>query len=199
MRIERVDHVELLVPDRYEAARFYKVIFGFEIRRDLEFWAQDQNGPLMISPVTGGPKLALFDGEPPTSSDSGGFRRIAFGVSGADFLGFAERERIPTKSLLGLEPKDTLPNPRWIPAQLGATSHQHRARRIVLTFCKPSEQLFGNIKLAFSITVEGFGVRVRNLFEVRLAKRILDLEYFYRDIFAFNHDVVEESGRRWDR
>jgi catechol 2,3-dioxygenase-like lactoylglutathione lyase family enzyme len=90
MDIGRIDHVELLVPDRYEAARFYKAIFGFEIRRDLEFWAQDRNGPLMISPATGGPKLALFDGEPPTSTNSGGFRRIAFGVSGADFFRFAE-------------------------------------------------------------------------------------------------------------
>jgi catechol 2,3-dioxygenase-like lactoylglutathione lyase family enzyme len=73
MRIERVDHVELLVPDRYEAARFYKAIFGFEIRRDLEFWAQDQNGPLMISPVTGGPKLALFDGERQPPATLAGF------------------------------------------------------------------------------------------------------------------------------
>jgi catechol 2,3-dioxygenase-like lactoylglutathione lyase family enzyme len=90
MHIGRIDHVELLVPDRYEAARFYKAIFGFEIRRDLEFWAQERTGPLMISPAAGEPKLALFEGEPPGSTSSGGFRRIAFGVSGADFFGFAE-------------------------------------------------------------------------------------------------------------
>jgi hypothetical protein len=42
----------------------------------------------MISPKDGGPKLALFEGAA-IGKDSG-FRRIAFGASGADFLRFVE-------------------------------------------------------------------------------------------------------------
>ena len=88
MRIDQVDHVELCVPDRYEAARLYESIFGFEIRKELESWAEDPGGPLMVSPKGGGPKLALFQGEP--IGKESGFRRVAFGASGADFLRFVE-------------------------------------------------------------------------------------------------------------
>ena len=88
MRIDRLDHVELCVPDRHEAARLYESIFGFEIRKEFEFWAEDPGGPLMVSPKGGGPMLALFQGEP--IGKESGFRRVAFGASGADFLGFVE-------------------------------------------------------------------------------------------------------------
>jgi catechol 2,3-dioxygenase-like lactoylglutathione lyase family enzyme len=88
MHIDRVDHVELYVPDRNEAAQLYERIFDFEIRKEFEFWAEDTGGPLMISPKDGGPKLALFEGAA-IGKDSG-FRRIAFGASGADFLRFVE-------------------------------------------------------------------------------------------------------------
>jgi catechol 2,3-dioxygenase-like lactoylglutathione lyase family enzyme len=39
MHVDRVDHIELYVPDRYEAARLYEEIFGFEVRKELEFRA----------------------------------------------------------------------------------------------------------------------------------------------------------------
>jgi len=49
-RVDQLDHVELLVPDRYEAARWYERVLGLAIVSDYEYWAQDPNGPLMISP-----------------------------------------------------------------------------------------------------------------------------------------------------
>jgi catechol 2,3-dioxygenase-like lactoylglutathione lyase family enzyme len=96
MRIDGVDHVELCVPDRYEAARLYESIFGFEIRKELEFWAEDPGGPLMVSSKGGGPKLALFQGEP--IGQENGFRRVAFGASGADFLSFVDHFRSLVRS-----------------------------------------------------------------------------------------------------
>jgi catechol 2,3-dioxygenase-like lactoylglutathione lyase family enzyme len=96
MRIDEVDHVELCVPDRYEAARLYEGIFGFEIRKEFEFWAKDPGGPLMVSPKDGGPKLALFQGEP--VGQETGFRRVAFGASGADFISFVNHFRSLVRS-----------------------------------------------------------------------------------------------------
>jgi catechol 2,3-dioxygenase-like lactoylglutathione lyase family enzyme len=48
----QLDHVELFVPDRYEAARWYQRVLGLEIVREYEEWAADPRGPLMISKVT---------------------------------------------------------------------------------------------------------------------------------------------------
>ena len=47
--VQQIDHVELFVPDRYEAARWYQEVLGHEIIPEFEFWAEDENGPLMIS------------------------------------------------------------------------------------------------------------------------------------------------------
>ncbi len=84
-KVERVDHVELFVPDQYEAATWYTRVFGLEILPKYEFWASD--GPLMIG--AGSAMLALFKGDP--SGKWEGFRRVAFGVSGAGFLAFLDR------------------------------------------------------------------------------------------------------------
>ena len=78
MRVTQIDHVEIEVPDRYEAARWYRVALGFEICRDYEFWAQVADGPLMISTDDGKTKLALFDGQPQGSVRPVGIRRIRF-------------------------------------------------------------------------------------------------------------------------
>jgi catechol-2,3-dioxygenase len=36
MRVTQIDHVELEVPDRYAAARWYQTVLGFEICREYE-------------------------------------------------------------------------------------------------------------------------------------------------------------------
>lgn len=90
-RVQQIDHVELYVPDRYEAARWYEQVLGFEILRQHEDWASHPQGPLMLSSNGGGTMLALFQGEPPGASPEIGAVRVAFRVDGPGFLQFLER------------------------------------------------------------------------------------------------------------
>ena len=87
-RVEQIDHVELVVSDQYAAAQWYADVLGLTIMRDYEFWAAD--GPLMISSDGGSTKLALFQGEARDPSQ-GGIKRVAFRVSGEDFMRFLNR------------------------------------------------------------------------------------------------------------
>jgi catechol 2,3-dioxygenase-like lactoylglutathione lyase family enzyme len=86
-RVLQIDHVELFVPDQYEAAQWYEKVFGLKILPEFEHWAA--TGPLMISSDGGSTMLALFTGTP-TGADAG-FRRVAFRVDAAGFLAFADR------------------------------------------------------------------------------------------------------------
>jgi len=86
-KVSRIDHVEVVVPDRYEAARWYQQVFDLEIMSDFEFWANDASGPLMISSDGGETKLALFQGDAIGKAATIGFIRVAFHV---DADGFAE-------------------------------------------------------------------------------------------------------------
>jgi catechol 2,3-dioxygenase-like lactoylglutathione lyase family enzyme len=90
-RVQQIDHVELYVPDRYEAARWYEEVLGFEVLRQHEHWALPTGGPLMLSSDGGGTMLALFQGEPPGTSTKIGCVRVAFRVDGPGFLQFLER------------------------------------------------------------------------------------------------------------
>ena len=76
VRVDGIDHVELAVPDRYEAAEWYGDVLGFEIVDEFEDWAELGAYPLMISSDGGDTTLALFRGTP--SDGRGGFRRVAF-------------------------------------------------------------------------------------------------------------------------
>ena len=87
-RVSQIDHVELFVPDRYEAARWYQRILGLKIIPEYEHWGRNPNGPLMISTQDAATKLALFEGEAQGPSDTAGFRRVAFRVDGPAFLEF---------------------------------------------------------------------------------------------------------------
>ena len=90
-RVSQIDHVELFVPDRYAAARWYQQVLGLTVVRDCEDWAQDRHGPLMISSDDGDTKLALFEGHPDGSSDTAGFQLVAFRVPGTAFVEFLRR------------------------------------------------------------------------------------------------------------
>jgi hypothetical protein len=59
MRVNQIDHVEIEVPNRYEAARWYHAALGFDICREYEFWAETASGPLMIS-TDGARRRSLF-------------------------------------------------------------------------------------------------------------------------------------------
>jgi catechol 2,3-dioxygenase-like lactoylglutathione lyase family enzyme len=91
-KVQQIDHVELYVPDRYEAAGWYERVLGLQIVRECEGWAAD-GGPLMISSDAGSTKLALFEGRPapPPATLTAAFHRVAFRVSGGGFSEFLRR------------------------------------------------------------------------------------------------------------
>ena len=88
--VQQLDHVELFVPDRYEAADWYERVLGLTILKKYHHWATDPNGPLMISPDAGNTKLALFTGSA-SSEQRGGYDQVAFRIDGPGFVAFADR------------------------------------------------------------------------------------------------------------
>jgi catechol 2,3-dioxygenase-like lactoylglutathione lyase family enzyme len=86
-----IDHVEMFVPDRYEAARWYEQVLGLTIVPDYEEWAANPRGPLMISNDGGRTKLALFAGEPQGPRPTSGFHLVAFRVDADGFIMFLAR------------------------------------------------------------------------------------------------------------
>jgi len=89
-KVLQIDHVELFVPDQYDAARWYERVLGLQIVPAAEHWATE-GGPLMISSDGGSTMLALFKGEPTPSPQTAAFRRVAFRVKGAGFIEFLGR------------------------------------------------------------------------------------------------------------
>jgi catechol 2,3-dioxygenase-like lactoylglutathione lyase family enzyme len=87
----QIDHVELFVPDRHEAAGWYQRMLGLEVIPGFQDWAASPGGPLMISSDDGHSKLALFQGEPQSSRSTAGFYRVAFRVNARDFVEFLSR------------------------------------------------------------------------------------------------------------
>ncbi len=88
--VQQIDHVELYVPDRYEAAAWYKRVLGLETVEEFTFWAE-ADGPLMIRSPEGSTMLALFEGEPLGERAVIGFKTVAFRIDGAGFLQFLDR------------------------------------------------------------------------------------------------------------
>jgi catechol 2,3-dioxygenase-like lactoylglutathione lyase family enzyme len=85
-RVLQIDHVEFFVPDRFEAAKWYRDVLGLEIIEPYRFWSDDAQGPLMISSDGGSTKLALFTGRPQEGRETAGFHLVAFRVDGEAFL-----------------------------------------------------------------------------------------------------------------
>ncbi len=90
-RVLQIDHVELSVTDRYEAADWYKQVLGLEILPDYEHWAADPGGPVMISSDDGSTKLALFEGPSQGAKPIVGFYLVAFRVDACGFVEFLKR------------------------------------------------------------------------------------------------------------
>ena len=84
-----IDHVEVFVPDRYEAAVWYRGAMRLKVVEEWERMAVG-GGPLMISADGGKTMLALFEGEPRGCRETAGHHRVAFRVDGASFLKFVE-------------------------------------------------------------------------------------------------------------
>src|SRR5687768_14221439 len=90
-RVSQIDHVEVFVPDRYEAAEWYQRTLGLDIAPGYEKWAANPRGPLMISSDDGSTKLALFEGKPQKSGQTSGWHLVAFRVDANGFLEFVTR------------------------------------------------------------------------------------------------------------
>ena len=90
-RVLQIDHVELFVPDRHEAADWYCRVLGLQVVPGFEQWTADPRGPLMIATTAGGTKLALFEGQPQQSMPAAGFDRVAFRVDADGFIAFVRR------------------------------------------------------------------------------------------------------------
>jgi catechol 2,3-dioxygenase-like lactoylglutathione lyase family enzyme len=89
--VSQIDHVEMFVSDRGEAAAWYERVLGLKPVAEVAFWADDPGGPLMIATSDAGTKLALFAGKHPTGGPTDGFHRVAFRTDGAGFLAFLDR------------------------------------------------------------------------------------------------------------
>lgn len=88
MRVQRIDHVHVEVPDREVAAKWYGRILGLEPVKHLAEWAEHPQGPLILATPDGLPVLSLFArASKPVSRDT----TIAFRVIGLDFLKFLDR------------------------------------------------------------------------------------------------------------
>lgn len=93
--VQHIDHLEVSVPDRYEAAEWYQRVLGLEILKGPVWeWAVTlPNGPLFLGTGTsaGNLKVSLFEGEPLASRPPVGLTRAAFSVDGESFLRFLDR------------------------------------------------------------------------------------------------------------
>jgi catechol 2,3-dioxygenase-like lactoylglutathione lyase family enzyme len=123
-RVLQIDHVELFVPDRHEAAGWYQRILGLEVVPEYQEWAAVPRGPLMISSDDGNTKLALFEGQPQGSKPTVGFHLVAFRVGAGDFIAFLQR--LADRAL-----KDH----KGHPVTLDAVVDHHKAYSIY--FCDP--------------------------------------------------------------
>ncbi len=97
-----IDHIELYVPNREQAAQWYGDVFGFTIMEEHRDWAI-QNGPLMITNDGGNTMIALFEGSPQGEHQVRGLRRLAFRVSASEFLQFIESSGSWRSTSLGSE------------------------------------------------------------------------------------------------
>lgn len=86
--VDEIDHVELCVPDRRVAAKWYRDVLGLKIIQEFEHWSDDPGGPLMLGTRQGSTKLALFEGEPTGSRRNVGFHLVAFRVGSDLFAQF---------------------------------------------------------------------------------------------------------------
>ena len=86
--IDQIDHIELVVPSRFQAADWYGRVLGLAKVSDYEFWSKDPHGPLMIATPSGDTKIALFRGESKGSKPGTGYHLLAFRANAEKFLLF---------------------------------------------------------------------------------------------------------------
>jgi catechol 2,3-dioxygenase-like lactoylglutathione lyase family enzyme len=143
-RVDQIDHVELFVPDRRQAAAWYRRVLGFEIVAEFERWADDPRGPLMISSDGGSTKLALFEGQPQGTKPTSGFHLVAFRVSADTFMTFLRRLgelQLQDSRDRSVTPDSAVDHERAFSLyfsdpyghRLELTTYEHEATRVALT------------------------------------------------------------------
>ncbi|MEM8931603.1 MAG: VOC family protein [Acidobacteriota bacterium] len=115
----KIDHIEVFVPSRQQAATWYGEVFGFEIVDAFRAWSASEGGPLMISNDGGETLIALFRGQPLGDSLPRGWRRLALRVDADAFLAFLDR------------------SDRWRDEPLGPAQIQDHDRAISVYFPDP--------------------------------------------------------------
>lgn len=93
------DHIELVVPDRAKAVRWYEAWLGYQAVPEFADWVE--HGPLMMSNDGRRTLLAVFDGGPTKPTNQGGWKRLALRASAAEFSEFGQRFPATGQSLQG--------------------------------------------------------------------------------------------------
>jgi catechol 2,3-dioxygenase-like lactoylglutathione lyase family enzyme len=134
IRSTHIDHVELFVPDRHDAAAWYFDVLGLVPIPGTEHWSEDSGGPLLISGDGGRTGLALF-ASPTDDTSRGGFHRLAFRVSGAEFLAFVEYGRGLGLWPMKVQDHDTTISVYFVDPYghpLEVTTHDHEVARVAV-------------------------------------------------------------------
>ena len=84
--IEDIDHIEMFVTDRLEAAKWYEEIFGLKPIKELDMWSKI--GPLFVGNKDRSVTLAIMNGK---KENDGSINRMAFRTSGKKFVDFLNR------------------------------------------------------------------------------------------------------------
>jgi hypothetical protein len=140
IRVQQVDHIELYVPDREEAARWYALVFGVGPLPEHADWAADPEGPLMISSAESSAMIALFTGPAQRNHPVVGIKRIAFRTDAVGFAAFVGQVRdVPVYDTEGRELRalDVIDHEKALSAyfcdpygtRLEVTTYEHEAAR----------------------------------------------------------------------
>ncbi len=81
--VDDIDHIEIFVSDRMNAAKWYGDVFGLHPLAELDVWSE--NGPLFIGNDERTVKIALING---IKENDGSINRMAFRTSGKMFVDF---------------------------------------------------------------------------------------------------------------
>jgi catechol 2,3-dioxygenase-like lactoylglutathione lyase family enzyme len=85
----KLDHIEIIVPDREAAVAWYDEWLGFKSMPEHAEWAE--MGPLMMTNDGGDTMLALFVGSAPAAGEDRGWRRVAFRTNAVELMHFTKR------------------------------------------------------------------------------------------------------------
>lgn len=90
IRLGRLDHLHLVVPDREEAAQWYEDVLGFERVEKYRHWWQIPGAPIHISADGGTTSIALFQAGEGHELTQGIGMGVSFSLPADEFIRFAK-------------------------------------------------------------------------------------------------------------